>query len=379
VLLGGYGAWAWRRKKKAAESRFADSVLGGASSLGSTSVFSEPGAAPSEAGTAGGQGAAARSAAAGAEGDNVDPIAEADVYMAYGRDAQAEEILKEALAKNPGRVALQLKLLEVYAARKDNRSFEQVVMKLKEGTGGRGPDWNKAMTLGHGLDPQNPMYGGVASASIGSGDTQRIAAVAAPSVDFDIGGGSAAEAGAALDMALDTGTSPAAGPAAASVDFDLGGGQPSAPAEKTDFAPTGTLIMDSKEAVAASSGLDFDLGGDEAAPAPVAAGASAPVESSGGLDFDLNLDLGDETAPAPAAEVAPDIDLASISLDLGSPGGGGAAPDAKWQEIATKLDLAKAYEEMGDKDGARALLREVVNDGDAAQQKQAEQMLSGLG
>jgi pilus assembly protein FimV len=47
--------------------------------------------------------------------------------------------------------------------------------------------------------------------------------------------------------------------------------------------------------------------------------------------------------------------------------------------VATKLDLAKAYEEMGDKEGARSLLQEVMNDGDAAQKKQAEQMMSGLG
>ena len=60
-------------------------------------------------------------------------------------------------------------------------------------------------------------------------------------------------------------------------------------------------------------------------------------------------------------------------------GGGGAGADPKWQEVATKLDLAKAYQEMGDKDGARELLNEVVKDGDAAQKSQAEQMLSGLG
>jgi len=41
----------------------------------------------------------------------------------------------------------------------------------------------------------------------------------------------------------------------------------------------------------------------------------------------------------------PSMDLAAISLDLGTPGGGngsGGAPDARWQEVATKLDLAKA-------------------------------------
>ena len=71
-----------------------------------------------------------------------------------------------------------------------------------------------------------------------------------------------------------------------------------------------------------------------------------------------------------------------VSLDLGAPAGGGGGAgsgDAKWQEVATKLDLAKAYQDMGDKDGARELLNEVMKEGDAAQQGQAQQMLSALG
>src|SRR4029434_2542457 len=58
--------------------------------------------------------------------DEVDPLTEAEVYIAYGRDAQAEEILKEALAKNPKREDAQLKLLEIYAARKDKESFNRL-------------------------------------------------------------------------------------------------------------------------------------------------------------------------------------------------------------------------------------------------------------
>jgi pilus assembly protein FimV len=97
------------------------------------------------------------------------------------------------------------------------------------------------------------------------------------------------------------------------------------------------------------------------------------------MDFDLNLDLGDSKADAPKAADVP-LDLGGLSLDLGTPGGGdGGGADPKWQEVATKLDLAKAYQEMGDKDGARELLNEVVKEGDAAQKSQAEQMLSGLG
>jgi len=75
------------------------------------------------------------------------------------------------------------------------------------------------------------------------------------------------------------------------------------------------------------------------------------------------------------------MDLSDISLDLGSAGepSAGTGSDPKWQEVATKLDLAKAYEEMGDKDGARELLGEVMKDGDPGQKGQAEQLLAKLG
>jgi pilus assembly protein FimV len=74
------------------------------------------------------------------------------------------------------------------------------------------------------------------------------------------------------------------------------------------------------------------------------------------------------------------MDLSAISLDLGTPAepSTAGAGDPKWQEVATKLDLAKAYEEMGDKDGARELLNEVMKDGDAAQKGQAQQLLAKL-
>ncbi|HEY6820939.1 MAG TPA: FimV/HubP family polar landmark protein, partial [Burkholderiales bacterium] len=169
---------------------------------------------------------------------------------------------------------------------------------------------------------------------------------------------------------------------------------PAAPAadEKSDFTPDGTIIMTPLPAdstAGGGGGLDFDLGlGDSKAPAaapaakPAAPPAPAPADSGGGLDFDLNLDLGtgggEKTTPEPAA--AP-MDLSAISLDLGAPAepaAAGGSGDPKWQEVATKLDLAKAYEEMGDKDGARELLNEVLKDGDAAQKGLAQQLLAKL-
>jgi pilus assembly protein FimV len=291
--------------------------------------------------------------------------------MAYGRDAQAEEILKEALGKDPNRVAVHSKLLEIYANRKDAKSFEQTALKLKGLVSGAGPEWDKAMSLGHAIDPENGLYG-----SGGAGGEAAPAAAApaaaAPTLDFDIGGGGEA----------------AASPAPAALDFDIGGTAPTPTVEPaSDFAAGGTLKLDAGETKAASGGLDFDLGtpgGDDGEKTmlmpPKKAEGKVDPDATVAMDFDLNIDLGSPKAEPAAKAADTPIDLGALSLDLGTPGGGsGGGADPKWQEVATKLDLAKAYQEMGDKDGARELLNEVVKEGDAAQQGQAQQMLAGLG
>ncbi|HRP22595.1 FimV/HubP family polar landmark protein, partial [Thauera sp.] len=105
--------------------------------------------------------------------EGVDPVAEADVYMAYGRDAQAEEILLDALKADPARAAIKLKLLEIYAQRRNSRQFETIASELFALTGGHGRDWEKAATMGRKLEPENPLYkgeqteiGGSATASV---------------------------------------------------------------------------------------------------------------------------------------------------------------------------------------------------------------------
>ena len=384
VLLALYAGYAWRKKRKLqAEASSMEPMV----AVEAPTVFGAAATAQQiDADSATLQGEL-RQGAIGKPEEEIDPIAEADVYMAYGRDAQAEEILKEALGKEPGRHEIRAKLLEIYANRKDLKAFAATATELSAATGGHGPAWEKAVTLGLSIDPHNPLYGGTpAEAAGGMGDTT----VMTPAV--------LAGAGAAHETVADE-----AAQAAPPLDFDLdlgAGGE--APAPKPEVAGAAEESL---------SGLDFDLGtGDEgaaetkgAAPAPPpAAAAEAPAEEGMSIDFDLgtpgaaaepapepakdggltmDFDLGAPVEAGPAQEKAPALDLSSISLDLDvSPGGasGGAVPDAHWQEVATKLDLAKAYEEMGDKDGARELLNEVAAEGDAAQQQQAKTMLAAL-
>jgi hypothetical protein len=88
----------------------------------------------------------------------VDPLAEADVYMAYGRDTQAEEILKEHLGTIPGHHAARLKLMEMYFKRKDLVPFELLARELYEMTRGECAEWVKVASMGHSLNPSNPLY-----------------------------------------------------------------------------------------------------------------------------------------------------------------------------------------------------------------------------
>jgi pilus assembly protein FimV len=100
------------------------------------------------------------------------------------------------------------------------------------------------------------------------------------------------------------------------------------------------------------------------------------------LDFPV-----EKAAEKPAPSVLPDIGLAGISLNFdegaapGVPASEGAAESKgdQWQEVETKLDLAKAYHEMGDLSGAREILEEVLREGDTEQRESAQNLIVLLG
>ncbi|MES2941834.1 MAG: FimV/HubP family polar landmark protein, partial [Pseudomonadota bacterium] len=155
LLLGGFGFYRYRQRNNATqvdssflESRLQPDSFFGASggqridtseggATGSSLVYS-----PSQLDAAG----------------DVDPVAEADVYLAYGRDLQAEEILKEAIRTTPTRVAIHAKLMEIYAKRRDIKAFEVIAMEAYNLTRGEGPEWAYIGEMGRELDPSNPMY-----------------------------------------------------------------------------------------------------------------------------------------------------------------------------------------------------------------------------
>ncbi len=152
-----------------------------------------------------------------------------------------------------------------------------------------------------------------------------------------------------------------------SLDFDMGedeGIELDLSAETTDETPELELDMDiASEAETAqvdSAGMDFELTMEDESPE-----VSLEDDISIGLDETVEIpksvDLGDDD----------DDDEHTVFVPTAAQPEEQSAED----EIATKLDLAKAYVELGDKDSAKIILDEVMANGNDEQRKQAEDLL----
>ena len=378
AVVAGLGYWMLRRRRRE-EDAFSDSL--GADEFTANSLF----------GTTGGQSVDTMTGGTSTQittisestPTEVDPIAEAEVYIAYGRETQAEEILREALKRQPERQAIRLKLLEIFAGRKDTVAFSQMAREMHEMTGGLNEEWPRVVAMGAALDPDNPLYG-------------EAQANEAPVARHDAVPG---DQGVAAGMAA-AGMVAAAAASVSSTESPAVARAPEVPQP----AP-----------VAEDNGLDFDPGIEQSladldqpaaeAPAPQTfqATRSGPLSAMPGvelpsLDLDAPLDM--DEGPATVTDLNVDTtiteslnmdmeppaghaDLEAIGLDLSpstisGPVTMSGAASSQWQEMASKLDLASAYTEIGDKDGARELLEEVLNGGDATQQQRARELLADL-
>lgn len=286
------------------------------------------------------------------ETGEVDPISEADVYIAYGRFDQAEDLVKQALEADPGNVLYEHKLLEIYYANKDQEKFTALANQMHEdGAEESNPDaWNRAKLMGIDLDPENPLFAD---------------AMDTPSVDITDD----------LDMALSelesqlTGTETLDDMDATEEpldELDLGeiaGSQGSVPekvgAAEDEILPLPDVDLDSS----ASAIQDDDTAIEELA---------AELEA-----FDLGTaDTSDIKMDAPDLEPQTDEDLLLSGEDDSLDDLASELDEV--DDVTTKIDLARAYIEMGDKEGAKGILEEVLDEGSEAQKQQAEALIAEI-
>ncbi|MBC3877129.1 FimV family protein [Undibacterium sp. FT79W] len=438
ALLAGAGLWFNNKKKKA--QQFEDSILTG-SSMKANSMFGSTGGQSVDTNNSVFNSNFAPSASQ-LDANEVDPVAEADVYIAYGRDSQAEEILKEALRTQPDRHAVRVKLLEIYSSRKDTKLFERLASELYGMTGGEGEEWAQAASMGIALEPGNPLYAGgkaIPEASVQGGlgaTTQPLEdldpdALLANSLSRDMldaisiidtaSHGQAATSEAGKDVVSDIDADHAA-----SLDFDLGLSEADVPQipEAQPVAPVATV--DEQVPDVDFGSIDFDFGDNKPVVEEVAAVAESGSDQEIASDVAADLDFASLDFDVPAIEAAPvehglldaqvadehvdpvaevvaetsetaeqdhgsafEFDLSGIDLDLPSDDAHKSAevelaPAVVEEQIeenaemSTKLDLAVAYHEIGDKDGARELLDEVLKGGTASQKERASAMLAQM-
>jgi pilus assembly protein FimV len=210
--------------------------------------------------------------------DDSDPLTEADVYLAYGRIQQAEDVLQAALATSPQDNAIRLKLLEVYHAAGNVAAFDREASDFRDGVTEEDAMWLQVTSMGHALSPGNPLY--------------RAATLQAESADADLDMDSMHHQDHSLDDAV-------------------------------------------------SEMPDSDL--------------------PDSIEYSL-----DEAGDIAAIEDVSDEEDASEGLL------------STTDEVTTKLDLARAYLDMGDPEGARSILDEVMEEGNDDQKNEAEALMSNL-
>jgi pilus assembly protein FimV len=411
-----------------------------------------------------------------------DSLAEADFHMAYGLYDQAAELVKLAIAREPERRDLRVKLLEVFFVWGNKDEFLTQARELATTRSESAPgEWEKIIIMGRQIAAGDPLFtGSDTAAGVSAGGVDLNLEGGHNRVDFNVLGEPtlAGVSGESVDMdfsdaSLATGESAASGAATSGIDFvfddplrgegdtvSLTGAQkttrllrPDATAEGTALA---TVMLSDPEGPTAEMP---ELPSGEQGTIRQKLDAATSLLSTGGMGEqtaelaidDLGLDIGtmdvpivhettvsDQLALSMVLDAAPDAitaertaitdigtsgehladmtaaiaieptmtqmfsaaertnEVLSLNDDTGSvesPANGfsedhtatmkvpaplDADDPPTMSEVGTKLDLARAYMDMGDPEGARSILDEVIHEGSASQKQEARRLMDSL-
>ncbi|MES2490559.1 MAG: FimV/HubP family polar landmark protein, partial [Pseudomonadota bacterium] len=300
--------------------------------------------------------------------DANDPVSEAEFHLAYGLYDEAALLLENAAEKNPGRSDIRIKLAETYFRASKPHEFDDIAQSLKPQLDS--VEWQKIAIMGSQLLPDSPLYKGAIGEAALDNDVDltfdepadftdpSATKVFSSTMSSSAASSSSRSNSSVLDFKLEDleapVTQPAAKPTVASAsaaastgntlefslsDFDLSKPEP----KSTAAAPA------AEPAPSADDALEFDLGSFDSAP------AKHDVEASAAISEDINLD---------------DFDLGELADDSHAISAG--------DEAGTKLDLARAYVDMGDNEMARSLLNEVLTQGSDEQKADAQALIQRL-
>lgn len=350
-----------------------------------------------------------------AETEDADILSEADIYIAYGRYREAEDLLREEIQRMPDRIDLKYKLAEAFFGAKNHQALQGLMEQMKtDGADRANPEhWRRLVDMSAATQSEKQLPSAASPRVPPSGATTADSARPTAGEAFSLDLGEPKQASADLGLV--------------NVPEDSRGfviGQPSEPrrtpaARSVSASPRldGHAPAPSAGRGAHSNELGPDTQWNQADEEKFSGGASDleitidDLREAADVDLDSFLDstrtlttLVDDppmsrserrsTGPGPqnlqgsSREASPapdDLDLSGLLADqediatselLSSQW---QMDSGLWDETATKLDLARAYVEMGDPESARGILGEVIAEGNQAQRSEAQELLQGLG
>ena len=367
--------------------------------------------------------------------NDIDPMSEADVYLAYGRYQQAEDLIRHAIKDQPNKDDYKLKLLEIFYANENKERFAAYAQELANA--GKNSDvsfWNKVSEMAKEIIPESALFGGTEKAipqktTPITSQTAEANPFVASEQEMNFASESLnddlinLDAPSLPDMALmdeinselaelqlnlpeeaddnsldfdlssfskpDQKTLASADPAPAdieSIDFDLSGLDVKAAADTSKQPELDNSLesfnfnfeLDSQKPETETDSPTLDIASLESfefpefgetvieekpAPQPVTPAAETSLSLDSTDEFDFNFDF---EAPSSTKSSSDD------EIDFG------VSDLTDMDEFETKIDLAKAYIDMGDADAAKSIAQEVLEKGNPEQKQAAQALLDEL-
>ncbi len=374
--------------------------------------------------------------------DQADPLAEADFHMAYGLYDQAVDLVRMALQNSPDRNDLKLKLAEIHFVAGDTAQFLSVARDLRKTLGPGGDWDRIVIMGRQLAPDEAMFAGGVQDAGVdlsleGGDNLVDLDLLSAPDgdegLDLDLGqtavlADSNDVTGENTSIEFNLGEGGTSRTATQEIVRRDGPGTVEMPTLELPSSETPTVETPAfklknrgnaqpvvpTDATAEMSiddlGLDLDIGDLPDADDATAMSSAFGEETTRIARRDDSTQLasfsdddGEGTALLPvgggtsATSMMPKLELDAIDLDVGgSMEDADHAPTARdrlgteqlpqlselepvtMSEVGTKLDLARAYMDMGDPDGARNILQEVLAEGSASQKQEARRLIDSL-
>ena len=300
------------------------------------------------------------------QADEVDPVAEADVYIAYGRDEQAEEVLLDGVTSHPDRADIKLKLLTLYHKSSNTEGFERIAEELYSSGSADSAMWEEVATMGKDVSPSNPLF------NLSVNDIAAAEDVSPTVTDVGEQESSEEEVNEESIVSFDKAADEAQDQSADQIAEALSEDNSIQLTSLDDDADNlNDLDLDSTDLVDTDLASDADdsnvvqlLNDDEI--------GDIDLDAEGALEFETNSK--DEFSEYETEDADGERSIREVQevsdLEI----------DSDYDESRTQYELAKVFVDLGDEDGAKRILNELVanDDNDAEVLNDARELLKSI-